>query len=483
MTQPGAARRRADSQHAEDQAGAVPEPFQAEPLRVFNPLLDAPVLPTLLRLAAPNVFSMGASIAIVIAETSYVGRLGTAPLAAIALMFPIIMLMNTMSGGAMGGGATSAISRALGAGDSRRASMLAVHALIMGIGIGLAFTILLLMFGQTILRLMGGRGDVLREAMAFSHIFFFGIVLIWLMNTLVAILRATGNMKLPSAIVFSSAACQICIGGTLSLGLFGAPQLGLPGIAIGQIASFAIGVIVMGSYLLSSRSRINLLIKPFRFHGEMFADILKVGAVACLYPIQSVLTLSILTGMLAHFGTEILAGYGIGARLEFLLTTISFACGVASVPMVGMAVGAGRIARARRVAWTGTSVALVGVGLLGTFVALYPDLWVDQFTDDAGVRAASAEYLRIAGPLYMFLSIGITLYFSSQGAAKVFSAVIAQFTRLVFVIGIGSWLLATGASHTAFFFLAGGAMTVFGLVTAASVAMTSWAPRNAAPPP
>ena len=131
------------------------------------------------------------------------------------------------------------------------------------------------------------------------------------------------------------------------------PQLGIRGIAIGQLSGVAIGVLVMGWYVLSGRTGISLRVPGFRFHREMFTDILKVGALACFYPVQAVLTTSVLTSMLARFGPEVLAGYGIGARLEFFLTSIAFSCGVASMPMVGMAVGAGKIARARRVAWTG----------------------------------------------------------------------------------------------------------------------------------
>src|SRR5262249_401229 len=153
-----------------------------------------------------------------------------------------------------------------------------------------------------------------------SSIWFLGITLIWLMNTLVAILRGTGNMNLPSAIVFSSALCQIVVGGTLSLGLAGMPQLGIRGIAIGQFTGFARSVAIMGWYILSGRSRISLKVKNFSYRAEMFADILKVGALACFYPVQSVLTVGFFTSMLAQFGTEVLAGYGIGARLEFMLT-------------------------------------------------------------------------------------------------------------------------------------------------------------------
>ena len=114
----------------------------------------------------------------------------------------------------------------------------------------------------------------------------------------------------------------------------------------------------MGWYLFSGRPRVVPKIRGLRIQWAMFFDILKVGAIACFSPLQSVLTISIFTHMLAQFGTEVLAGYGIGARLEFLLTSIAFAVGIASVPMIGMAVGAGRIARARRIAWT------AGIGLV-----------------------------------------------------------------------------------------------------------------------
>ena len=173
----------------------------------------------------------------------------------------------------------------------------------------------------------------------------------------------------------------------------------------------------------------------------MFADILKVGALACFYPVQSVLTTSVLTSMLARFGPEVLAGYGIGARLEFFLTSIAFSCGVASMPMVGMAVGAGKIARARRVAWTGAAISAIGVGALVAPLAVFPDIWTGLFTDNPLVRKAAGEYLLVAGPMFAVLSIGISLYFSSQGAAKVLGSVLAQTVRLSVVLFGGLWLL------------------------------------------
>jgi len=299
-----------------------------------NALVDGPILRTLLRLAWPNVVALTAGVCVVIAETSYIGRLGVESLAAMALVFPFVILTMTMSGGAMGGGVSSAIARALGAGDPARAAMLASHAMLIGLTFGLAFTLVMLLFGPALLQLLGGRGNVLAQAIGYVKIFFGGVVIAWLMNTLAGILRGTGNMKLPSLLVLSSALCQIVLGGTLGLGLGPVPQFGMRGVAAGSLIAYSISAAIMAWYILSGRARVNFIIKGLRIQRGMFFDILKVGAVACFSPLQSVLTVTIFTRMLADFGTEVLAGYGVGARLEFMLTSIAFAVGIGARHLV-----------------------------------------------------------------------------------------------------------------------------------------------------
>ncbi|HYX66325.1 MAG TPA: MATE family efflux transporter, partial [Burkholderiales bacterium] len=90
--------------------------------------------------------------AISIGDTYFVGRLGTDPLAGLALVFPLVMLLQMTSAGAMGGGVSSAIARALGAGDAARARRLVVHALIIAFGMAAAFTVLLLLFASPLYR-------------------------------------------------------------------------------------------------------------------------------------------------------------------------------------------------------------------------------------------------------------------------------------------------------------------------------------------
>jgi MATE family, multidrug efflux pump len=324
--------------------------------------------------------------------------------------------------------------------------------------------------------LLGGRGHVLAQAIAYVQIFFGGAVLPWLMNTLAAVLRGTGNMKVPSLMILSSAVCQIVLGGTLGLGLGPVPQFGMRGVAAGSLIAYSISISVMAWYLFSGRARLVPKIHGLRIRRAMFVDILKVGIVSCLSPLQSVLTISIFTHLLAGFGAAVLAGYGIGARLEFMLTSVAFAFGIASVPMIGMAIGAHRIARARRIAWIAGLLSFASVGLIGTVIAIFPDLWVNLFTHDASVRAASHAYLSTAAPMYAFIGLASSMYFSSQGAAKVLGPVLAQTARLSF-IGLGGWWLSThDATATNFYALAAASMAVLGLLSSASVILTRWGP-------
>jgi len=234
----------------------------------------------------------------------------------------------------------------------------------------------------------------------------------------------------------------------------------------------------MGWYLFSGRARVVPKIRGLRVRRAMFVDILKVGLVSCFSPLQSVLTISIFTHMLASFGTAVLAGYGIGARLEFMLTSVSFAVGIASVPMIGMAIGAERIARARRIAWTAGLLSFISVGLIGSFISVFPDLWVNIFTHDPAVRAASQQYLSTAAPMYAFIGLASSMYFSSQGAAKVVGPVLAQSARLLF-IGLGGWWLSThDATAANFFSLAAASMVVLGTLSCSSVILTRWGPKR-----
>ena len=442
-----------------------------------QPLLDGPILPTLLALALPNVLALGMQSVVAVAETSYIGQIGTEALAAMALVFPMIMLTQMLSSGAVGGGVSSAISRALGAGDAGRAQAMALHALAIGTIFGLSLSALLLWVGPEFYAGLGGSGVVLEQAIAYSQSFFLGAIAIWLFNSLVSIVRGTGNMRLPSATIVAVGLLQIALGAVLSLGLGPFPQLGIRGVALGQVGASAAGVVFLLVWMTRPAASLRLGLRGVQMVPDMFRDILKVGAVACLSPIQSILVVILLAKFAATHGTEALAGFGIGIRLELLLVPIAFAIGVACVPMVGMAIGAGNIARARRVAWTGALLSGALIGAVGLLVAWQPQLWGRLFTTSPEVLSAASTYLRIAGIGFPAYGMGLCLYFASQGSGRILGPVLAGTLRLLVVALGGGWLMASQADFSALASLVVWAMLVYGGSTALFVWLTRWGKR------
>src|SRR3954471_14433248 len=128
-------------------------------------LLEGPIVPTLLRLSAPNLVLTLVQSSIGLIEAFWIGKLGTDALAGVALVFPALMLMQMMSAGAMGGGISSAVARAIGAKRQEDANALVVHAIIIAIAFGLTFSVLLLTAGRALYILMGGRDAALEAAL------------------------------------------------------------------------------------------------------------------------------------------------------------------------------------------------------------------------------------------------------------------------------------------------------------------------------
>jgi len=452
----------------------TPPPPATAALRAPDPLLTSPLLPTLLRFALPNMVAMLATALAAIAETAYVGSFGVPSLAGMALVFPMVMLQGMMSAGAMGGGVSSAVSRALGGGDLARANALAVHAMWIGLAAGTVYMVLMLALGPTVFRLLGGQGEALQQAVAYANVAFLGSIGVWLVNTFASVIRGSGNMKVPSVTLLALSAGQVVLSGALGLGWGPFPRLGMPGVAAGSLIVYTVAAAWLYLYLRSGKARLRLNVAGTPLQWPLLRDILKVGAPALLSPLQTVLTILILTRLVSHFGTNALAGYGIGTRLEFLLVPVAFAVGVASVPLVGMAIGAGKVARARKAAWTAAAVATGVLGSLGGLLALAPDLWTQRFTSDPAVLASAALYFQWAGPCYGLFGLGLCLYFSSLGAGKVAGVVMAGTLRLVLVAAGGALLAAAQTPPWTIFALVAIGMAVYGLATVLAVRATSW---------
>ena len=437
-------------------------------------LIAGPIAPTLIRLAAPNMLVMLAQSSVGLVETYFIGKLGTDALAGVALVFPVVMLMQMMSAGAMGGGISSAVARALGGGRRADADALALHALIIGLVFGLTFTIALLAGGRPLYAAMGGTGAALGAALTYSGIVFAGAILVWLFNSLANVIRGTGNMATPALVTCAGVVVLIPLSPCLIFGIGPFPRLGVAGGAVAVVIYYAVGSIVLAAYLRSARSLVRLTFLGVRIRWALFCDILRVGLVAALITVQTNLTVAIATGIVGAFGAAAIAGYGTGSRLEYLLIPLVFGLGGPLVAMVGTNIGAGRNDRALRVAWIGAAIAVGLCELIGLCAAAAPRAWLSLFDTDPAMIDAGSRYLHAVGPAYGLFGLGMALYFAAQGAGRLLWPLLANFARLIIAACGGFLALRWTGSLTDVFVALAAALAAFGLINAAAVAGGAW---------
>ncbi len=440
-------------------------------------LLRGAIVPTLLRMAWPNILVMLAQAATGLIETWWVSRLGTDALAGMAVVFPGFMMMQMLSAGAMGGGISSAIARALGGNRQADAQALVMHALIINLALGAVFSAVFLLFGRSIYHAMGADGASLEAALLYSNVVFAGTALVWLMNALASVIRGTGNMLVPSLSVCIGVALLIPLSPLLIFGYGPLPALGIAGAGYAVLATSALTAGVLAAYIWSGRSLIGFT--RARLRKSLFFDILRVGAVGSVSTLQTSLTVALTTALVGSAGgAAAVAGYGTAARLEYLLIPLAFGLGAPLVALVGTNIGAGQEARALRIALTGGALAFVMTESIGLAAAIWPQAWLGLFGDDLSMIATGSAYLARVGPTYGFFGLGLTLYFASQGAGKLAWPLLCGMLRLLIAIG-GGWLaLQFGGSTNWLFWALAIALVAYGSTLVAAIASGVWFARR-----
>jgi putative MATE family efflux protein len=436
-------------------------------------LLRGPIVPIMLAMAWPNVLVMLAQASTGLIETWFVSHLGLDALTGMALVFPGFMMMQMLSGGAMGGGISSAIARALGGGRKADADALVWHAVIINLVLGITFSALVLTFGRSLYTVLGGSGGSLESALLYSNVVFAATPVVWLSNGLASIIRGTGNMAVPALAICLGVALLIPLSPALIFGLGSIPALGVTGAGLAVLITNVLTTLVLATYIVGGWCLVRL--GSFRPRLTMFADILRVGAVASVSTLQTSLTIAMLTALVGTAaGADAVAGYGTGARLEFLLVPLVFGLGAPLVALVGTNIGAGQRERALRAALTGGALAFVLCETVGVVAAIWPEAWLGLFGHDPRMLATGVTYLHFAGPAYGFFGLGLSLYFASQGAGRLAWPLFAGFLRMTIAVGGGWAAWYTTHDLRVVFAVLGLALVVYGSVLVTAIKSGVW---------
>lgn len=441
-------------------------------------VLSGPITSTMLRLALPTIVVLVVQTLVGVAETYFVSFLGTDALAGVALAFPVVMLMQMMSNGGIGGGVASAVARALGANRRADADALVWHAIILAGVFGIAFTAAAILGGSILYRTMGGSGSTLTAALTYSGVVFSGAIPIWITALLSSALRGAGNVKVPAIVTLAGAVIVLPLSPAMIFGWGPFPRLGVAGGGAAFVIYYVLAALALVLYLRSRRSLLRLKISPL--HGRHFKDILGVGLLSAIGTVQVNLTVTFVTAAVGRFGADAIAGYGIASRLEYIQIPLLFGLGTAVVTMIGINIGAGQAARARRIAWIGAALAFGVSELIGLAVTVFPHAWLGLFSDEPRVLALGTLYLRSVAPFYGAIGLALVLYFASQGARRVLFPVLAGTVRMVIAAFIGwSAVVWLGASLATLFQIIALAALTYGVLTAAAMLSGGWGRRPA----
>lgn len=383
-----------------------------------------------MNLTVPMILGISSSLFAAVFETWLLGRISTETLAAYSFTFPVVGALTSLSLG-LSIGLSAVLARTVGAGDQTAIKRLATDGVLLMAVVMTVVTILGILTIKPLFTLMGAQPETLKLINAYMIIWYFGLLFLALPSIGANALRAAGDSRISGLLMVGGAVLQMILDPILILGLMGAPKLGIEGAAYAMVISrFVLCIVTF--YVLVNWKKIVEFKKPKL--PELIASwkaILNVGLPATATNLIGPVSTAIIVSMLASYGSEAVAGFGIASRIEALSVIPLFALSASIGPFVGQNWGAKKIDRANQAMMLAFTWSLLWGLFIAVLFFLFKEPLVLFFEDDKDVAAYAALYLLIVpfsygtwGVLMMasatFNSLGKPLVSTSMSIVRMF---------------------------------------------------------------
>jgi putative MATE family efflux protein len=431
-------------------------------------LLDGPVGPTVLRLAAPMLVGILAIVLFNVVDTFWVGQLGAHELAAMSYTFPVVMVVMSLAMG-VGIGTTAVVARAIGHGDRGEVQRLTTHALVLALVIVVPVSLLGLVTIDPLFSALGADAPTRALVRQYMVPYYLGVGLLVVPMVGNSALRATGDTRTPSYVMLVAGIFNAVLDPFLIFGWGPAPKLGLAGAALATIGSYA-GALVASIWMLHRRENLLTFARPRAAEVlDSWRRILHIGLPAAATNLLSPLCAGILTRLVSSWGPVAVAAFGVGTRLEsFALVGIS-ALSTAVTPLVAQNLGAGNCDRIRATIRYGMSAAIVwGAGaaiVLGVLASPLSSI----FSPDAEVVAIATTFLVVVPFSYGALGLAQIVGTSLNALDRPLRAATLVSVRLVVLTVPLAWAGAAWLGLTGVFWGVAAANLLIGAIAIAMV--------------
>ena len=436
-----------------------------------SPLIGAPLAPTMARLAVPGVIGALLTSTPGLIEVIFLKESGAGALAAVALVYPLIILAGMFSAGAFGGAVSGFVARAIGASDYEEAGTVLVCAVIISVIGGLLMWLLVVQLGPFLYEYASDSAQVSEAAQRYSVLLFPAILAYWLINMLSSVLRGAGDMVRP-AFVAASLLASYCLLGYFTIpGLEASLNEAIESAALAMAGSYLFALSIAIFFIGRKNQRIRFRISAFKL--ETFKGILKQGLLAASSSVMTIIYAMVTTLLLSQFGTDWLAGFGLAVRLELIMVPVIFGIGSSMIAIVGAHAGAGLRDQAISIAWKGIFVNVAMIGSIGILLSLFPGIWCGLVGSDTVVIQNCRQSLQVIAPTYAFFALGLGGYLASQALNTLEFPVFGALLRLLLVVSGLFWISNQNSINEVLYLIAIAAI-VYDVVVVLGLRFWSW---------
>ena len=393
-------------------------------------LAQGPVARHLVHMTVPVMFGIFTMMLQTFIDALFIGQVGDRELAALGFAFPIIMVVSSVAIG-LGAGTSSVVARAIGAHNHRRARRLATDSLILSFIICTIISAIGLATIWPLFRLMGAPEDMIPLIGGYMSILYAGIPFVVVGMVGMASMRATGDTRLPSMLMVMAAVINMVLDPILIFGFGPIPAMSLNGAA--YAALLARGTIFVGTvYLMRTRLDMLTFNKPdLEELKKSWVDILHVGIPAAATNVIIPIATGVITAMLARYGPEAVAGFGVASRIESLTLVMFYALSAIIGPFVGQNIAACKPDRIYEALKLCAIFCLVTGLIIAAMLAALSEFLPALFSENSDVTETARLFLLIAPISYGAYGVVMVMNASFNGMGKPMPAVVISVARMV----------------------------------------------------
>ena len=412
-----------------------------KPSKMGPPMTQGDVGPAIRKMMLPMMIGMLAMISYNVADTYFIGQLGTLELAAISFTFPVAFIVVAVMM-ALSIGTSSVCARLFGADRHEEVDRVASHAILLGLVAGAAVVTLGLSTIDPLFTLLGADESTLPIIRRYMHIYYWGSIFLVIPMISNAVLRSSGNAKTPAMIMLCAAIFNIALDPLLIFGLWGFPRMEVEGAAIATIIANA-GTLIASLYVVYYRDKI-IRLRALYLHLiiDSWKQILHVGLPSLTSSLIAPITTAFITYQMAQFGQEAIAGFGIAARVEGLALLALMALSAATVPFIGQNFGARRLDRVEQgIHWCFRFSLRYGL-IMAAIITISSGFIASAFTDSTTAIAVAKLQMLIVPISYFALGASMVSNSAFNALGKPMPAMYISLSRTILVYAPLAFLLA-----------------------------------------